>query len=469
MNTAKAAELVSQVTATRAVEITEKVSVPKAAQIMEQVTADKAAQIIGQVSSVKAGDILTTMSPDRAGLAMDKLLTGKLEQILPAMQDKAIQERLPQVSPAKQYEIKPDTIFRLLPQAPTEQLVRESPPVAGRGMEKPVQVASSATSATYSVSQTRPGEWATLVGTPSPITGVLARFKESLTNVQVSLEDLTAKPATIQAVPSGQKVSGYIRIDLPEAASKAVEVGYIRFFVEKTWLKANNIHKWSVILSRYDTELSTWMALPTKRVDEDADRVYYSATTPRFSTFAISGSSEVPALEFSVANLAAGPTPVVAGQPIKVTTEVTNLTNSSRSFAIPLWVSSTVESSQVVTVGAGGKAQLSYTISRGAGSYELRVDRQIINLQVNQPTPTPTPIPTATPSPAPTPTPTVAPTPTPTPVQTIIPTPTATSPPPPQPSGPGVPTWLILIGGVVAGAILTGIIIILFLLTKRKK
>mgnify|MGYP001607322812 CR=1 FL=1 len=198
MNTAKAAELVSQVTATRAVAITEKVTVSKASQIMEQVTADKAAQIIGQVSSVKAGDILTAMSPDKAGLALDKLCTGKLEQILPAMQDKAIQERLPQVSPSKQYELKPDTIFRLLPGAPTEQLVRESPPVAGRGMEKPGQFSSSATSATYSVSQTRTGEWATLVGTPSPITDVLARFKESLSNVQVSLEDLPAKPAAIQ-------------------------------------------------------------------------------------------------------------------------------------------------------------------------------------------------------------------------------------------------------------------------------
>lgn len=474
VDTPKAAEIIAQLTTAKAVEITERVTVNRASQIMEQSAPEKAAQIFSQVSTGKAVEILSAMGSEKAGQAMDKLSTSKLEQILPAMRREVIQEKLPEVSPARQYEIKPQTLFQLLPQVNAEQLVREIPPAPGRGMEKPLQTASSATSATYNVNQTRPGEWSALVGTPSPISNVLARFKESLSNIQVNIEDLTAKPVDIRSEPFGQKVNGYIRIDLPQSASSAVEVGYIRFFVEKSWLKTNKIHKWSVILSRYDTELAVWMALPTKRVDEDSDRVYYSASTPRFSTFAITGSPELPALEFRVSNPVISPAPVVSGQPVRISAELSNLTNAAQSFAIPLWVNGTVESSQVVTVAAGGKAELSYTISRGAGAYELRIDRQITNLQVSQPTPTPTPTPTATPTPAPTPVPTPTatptPTPTPTPQPAISPTPTLRpTPTPSRSSETSKSPWLIIIGGAVGGAVLTAIIITLFVMSSRKR
>ncbi len=476
VDTPKAAEIIAQLTTAKAVEITERVTVNRASQIMEQSTPEKAAQIFSQISTGKAVEILSAMGSEKAGQAMDKLSTSRLEQILPAMRREVIQEKLPEVSPARQYEIKPQTLFQLLPQVNAEQLVREIPPAPGRGMEKPLQVAGTATAATYNVNQTRPGEWSALVGTPSPISNVLARFKESLSNIQVNIEDLTAKPVNIRSEPSGQKVNSYIRIDLPQSASSAVEVGYIRFFVEKSWLKTNKIHKWSVILSRYDTELAAWMALPTKRVDEDSDRVYYSASTPRFSTFAITGSHELPALEFRVSNPVISPASVVAGQPVRISAELSNLTNATQSFAIPLWVNGTVESSQVVTVAAGGKAELSYTISRGAGTYELRIDRQITNLQVSQPTPTPTPTPTTTPTPAPTPapTPTATPTPTPTPTPTIQPaiSPTPTLRPTPTPSRSseaGISPWLIIIGAAVGGAILTAIVITLLVMSSRKR
>ncbi len=64
-----------------------------------------------------------------------------------------------------------------------------------------------------------------------------------------------------------------------------MEKADIKFRVEKDWLKENDINKDAVTLSR---EVSmNWEKLPTVRLDEDPDYVYYSAETPDFSYFAI--------------------------------------------------------------------------------------------------------------------------------------------------------------------------------------
>jgi len=416
----------------------------------------------------------------KAGQIMDSLATPMLEQIIPSISTSALVNRLPEVSPNKQYDIKPDTLFKALPQSPTEQLVKETPPVVASDLAKPVSTAVSATQTDYAIAQTRAGEWATLVGTPKPITSVLAKFKESLTNIKVNVEELATKPAQIKNDPSGQKVDSYIRIDLPQAASGKIDVGHIGFKVDKSWLQANNIHKWSIVLSRYDTEENIWVALPAKRISEDATSVFYTATTPKFSVFAISGSPEAITQEFRINRLDISPATGVAGQPITVTAELENLATSERIFVVPLWVNGTADSSQMVKAAARSLVIVNYTVARAAGSYEVRVDRQIKSIAVAPPTPTPTPspaptvaptptpvatpVPTVTPAPTPvaTPAPTVAPTPTPvaTPVPTVAPTPTPTPTPSPRP----VVGWVI--GILVAVALVVAVVV---WLARRKQ
>ena len=211
----------------------------------------------------------------------------------------------------------------------------------------------------------------------------MAKFKQTLTGVQVELEQLAIRPPHIQPEPPGERLNTYLRIDLSQNAARAVEVGYIRFRVAKSWLTANNIHKWSVLLSRYDAETNSWMTLPTKRVDEDITNVYYTATTPKFSVFAISGSTDVPEREFDISGLEVTPAQGIAGQPIKVTADIVNLARTSRNFVVPLWVNGTVETSQAVALGAGAKARVTYTLSKAPGNYETRLDRQITSFQVS--------------------------------------------------------------------------------------
>jgi len=443
--------LFEQITTARAVDIIDEMSGTKAAQVMEQVGAAKAAQIIGQSSNAKAADTLSKMAAEKAGQTMEGLGVSKLEQVLSAMTAKALQNRLPELSPSAQFALKPQVVFQALPQAPTEQLVGELPPTPGKGLEKPTPTSPTITSVVYTT-ESRVGEFSVLVGSPAPIDKIMAKFKQTLTGVQVELEQLAVKPPHIQPEPPGERLNTYLIIALSQNAARAVEVGYIRFQVAKSWLKANNIHKWSILLSRYDAETNSWMSLPTKRVDEDIVNVYYTATTPKFSVFAISGSTGALEQEFQVSGLEVAPANPVAGQPVKITADIANLTTASRNFAVPLWINGVIETSQAVSLGAGAKTKLVYTISKGIGNYEIRLDRLIAPLQVVAPPPTPAPTPEPVPAIAPTPAPTPKPTPLPDtmPASTPEPVPAATLQPPAPiaaplpvstpPSAPAAPT-----------------------------
>jgi len=411
----------------------------KAAPLLAELSTLRATEIINGVTTAKAGDLLGMMAVDKAARVMEQLDAAKFEQVLQLIPQKALRERLAEVSPSKGNNINPQTLFRLLPQAPTEQLVKEVPPVVAPGLSNPVATLVTATQTNFAVPQIRAGEWATLATTPKSTTNMVAKFTESFSNFTVSFEELATKPVEIKSEPPGQKVNSYIRIELPQNTEGKMDAGYIGFKVDKSWIQANNINKWSVVVRRYDTNQNVWVPLPTRRVAEDAASVEYTSTTPGFSTFAIVGSTEVPDREFQVTNLSVSPAQGVEGQPVKIDAEIENLTGSDRIFAVPLWVNGTVESSRMITIAAGAKSTLSFTLYKAAGSYEVRVDRQIKNIQVVTPAPVVAAIPTATPIAPPAPTATMNPTPANTPVQTpavtptVILTPTTTPLPSPTP------------------------------------
>ncbi|MBF8264157.1 MAG: hypothetical protein HW384_21 [Dehalococcoidia bacterium] len=204
------------------------------------------------------------------------------------------------------------------------------PPVVAPGLSNPVATMVTATQTNFAVAQTKAGEWATLALTPKSTTNMMAKFTEPFSNFTVSFEELATKPAEIKSEPPGQKVNSYIRIELPQNTEGKMDSGYIGFKVDKSWLRANNIQKWSVVVSRYDMNQNLWVSLPTRRVAEDAASVEYTSTTPRFSTFAIVGSTEVPDREFQVTNLSVSPAQGVEGKPVKIDAEIENLTGSDR-------------------------------------------------------------------------------------------------------------------------------------------
>jgi hypothetical protein len=61
------------------------------------------------------------------------------------------------------------------------------------------------------------------------------------------------------------------------------------FKVDKSWLKNKNIDQASITLSRYSDK--KWSQLPTKLLKEDDIYLYFTAETPEFSFFAITGKA----------------------------------------------------------------------------------------------------------------------------------------------------------------------------------
>ncbi|MBI2040751.1 MAG: PGF-pre-PGF domain-containing protein [DPANN group archaeon] len=169
----------------------------------------------------------------------------------------------------------------------------------------------------------------------------------NLNNVKLTVEKIGEVPAGTSS-PSGEvyklleiKASGLTNNQLVSDAK-------ITFNVDKSWLTENNVVKGSVKLLRYT---GTWDALPTAFVSETDTQVTYKATTPGFSTFAISGEKAAAATaaggETAAGGAAGTATPSAGGtQAVGPTKPTTNTT---------MWALLLVVIVVVIAIGAAMK------------------------------------------------------------------------------------------------------------------
>jgi len=345
---------------------------------------------------------------------------------------------------------------------PADAFTREQPPAAGVG------------------------GWAQ-TGSPAPIDKILTKFSKVIPGAHINVEDVAGRPDGSPPLQSGQVVSAYLRLT-PNFNKEDLVANHVTFFVEKSWLKANNIHPWAVQFIRYNETDKTWTPFVGKWLKEDSARVYYSVTPQNFSVWAIAGSPQIPLPTFRVDNLKISPAQAQEGQSITIQFQVANLTDKAEDYNATLRLNNLVESSLVLRVPAKATVPGSFTVQPKAGLYSVLIDRQLGNFTVTSapvpptPTPTPTAAPTVAPTPVPTPTaaPTVRPTPiptaTPAPTLAPIPAPTATPPAPtlaptpaptatpPAPKPSSQPPIALIIGIVAVLAIIGGVV---FYLRKR--
>ncbi|MDP6782893.1 MAG: PGF-pre-PGF domain-containing protein, partial [Dehalococcoidia bacterium] len=402
----------------------------------------KAAATIEMVETEKAADILEDVSKEKAGQVMERISTEKLTEVVSDMSENSLTERLPEMTAGKLHEIPPETLFAALPNAPTEQLVGENPPVPPQLFRfSPTVVSTTPTETRYLAIRTVSGEWAIIVGSPPFLDKVLVKFKADLKDVETVVEELAERPAEIGVAPSGIVSGNLFSITVAKAEPEDVQVSHLTFKVEKSWVDENNIHLWSIQLSRFDSEAEAWVDMPSKRIKEDTEFIYYSVVMPGLSVFAITGEVAPPAVKMAVSDLSISNAIVTPGETVVITATVSNLVESQETFIVPLWLNGTVEDTRAITLKGGAQGQVSFTVSPAeTAKYEVRIDRLsgVFQVAAPPPTPTPTPAPTATPKPTPTPTP--APTATPKPTPTPTPAPTATPKPTPIPTPTPVPT-----------------------------
>lgn len=105
------------------------------------------------------------------------------------------------------------------------------------------------------------------------------------------VEMLKTKSTLTPDEPEGE-VYNYLNIwvgNAGYATEKNIENAVVCFKVEKSWIRDNEIDQPSIILNRYSDK--KWNKLPTTLLSEDNNYLYFTAETPGFSPFAITGKA----------------------------------------------------------------------------------------------------------------------------------------------------------------------------------
>jgi PGF-pre-PGF domain-containing protein len=111
--------------------------------------------------------------------------------------------------------------------------------------------------------------------------------KETTYNVEIKAKLVEGKPYATMPDPVGSAYQ-YLQITASNIAATTIEKADVSFKVPISYLKENDIHPASVVLSR-DAQ-SKWNVLTTEKIGSDGTYIYYSAETPGFSYFVISAS-----------------------------------------------------------------------------------------------------------------------------------------------------------------------------------
>ncbi|MGB9940840.1 TIGR04279 domain-containing protein [Methanosarcina sp.] len=111
------------------------------------------------------------------------------------------------------------------------------------------------------------------------------------------VEELREKSALVTTKPEGE-IYSYINIQVGDndfAKPDSLEDAIVGFKVSKDWIAENHISTDSIVLQHCSGKL--WNPLPTKKISEDKNYVYFEAETPSFSPFAITARKNITVIE----------------------------------------------------------------------------------------------------------------------------------------------------------------------------
>lgn len=123
----------------------------------------------------------------------------------------------------------------------------------------------------------------------TPVVNVSFDSKKTAGKTTTIVEMLKEKSTLVSGLPS-DNVYKFLNIWVGSsgyATSKNIENAVVCFKVGKAWIQDKRIDKSSITLNRYSDK--TWSQLPTTLSNEDDRYVYFTAKTPGFSPFAITG------------------------------------------------------------------------------------------------------------------------------------------------------------------------------------
>jgi PGF-pre-PGF domain-containing protein len=122
------------------------------------------------------------------------------------------------------------------------------------------------------------------------ISEVIIKTLQDKNNVLLRVQQLTEIPAEI---PEIDNIYRYFSIVI-NVASEYIDYATIKFNVSTAWINRYNIDINSIKFNRFNTITGQWDMLPTEIIREDEDYIVFSAITPHFSVFAVTGKPIVP-------------------------------------------------------------------------------------------------------------------------------------------------------------------------------
>jgi PGF-pre-PGF domain-containing protein len=124
----------------------------------------------------------------------------------------------------------------------------------------------------------------------TPVVYICFDSKKTVGKTTTIAEMLKGKSILTSDIPNSE-VYKYLNIWVGNsgyATKKNIENAIVCFKVEKSWVKDKNIDKSSITLNWYSDD-KEWNALPTNLSSEDEKYLCFTAKTPEFSYFAITG------------------------------------------------------------------------------------------------------------------------------------------------------------------------------------
>lgn len=119
------------------------------------------------------------------------------------------------------------------------------------------------------------------------LTEIHIYVQNKVLTVEITIEKLPQQPAEVTINVSG-KVYQYINISKKNLNDADIDNrSSMKFKVAKAWIDENNIDEDTIALHRWQN--NRWYKLETNKTSADSEYVYYAASVPGFSIFAIAG------------------------------------------------------------------------------------------------------------------------------------------------------------------------------------
>ena len=320
----------------RAAELMAEMDFVKASAVMDELTTDRGVGLIGSMDLARSAEIWSRMEPVKAGAVFDEVPVEWTTEVIKAVPEDRLIARLPEASTIKLWEVPLQTLMDNLPSVPVMHLDFWNRPEVDPALRPAEREELSPLTAVYTLPEAREAEWALLVGSPLPVERLWVRFNRPLSNVRTIVEQLSQRPPNTVELPPGRVPNTFLNLKLENANPADISIAAAIVSVEKSWLSANQLHKWSVQFNRFDEALRAWVPFPTKRIREDEERISFAVVLPGFSTLAITGSAELPEQTFKVDDLSISPESPRAGDDITIGARATNIGPQEAVYAANL-------------------------------------------------------------------------------------------------------------------------------------